>query len=192
MALGISLSDVSCTRSSDLFLPAGLYCAMPLSPPPPDSRPSNVLCDSKSVARRRPSSPCCFSSSLILFAAGGSLLDRLGVGSSFRTHRIVAVLSCSPVKRDLVPRRKDRALPVTYSHRTIAVLVQATGLERRPCCDRCTRANGPWTQCVVAHTAEGIQSTRGSCANCLWNNQGSLCSLRTSTPNPAMSLRASF
>ncbi|KAK2005445.1 hypothetical protein LZ32DRAFT_664372 [Colletotrichum eremochloae] len=131
----------------------------PPSPPPAGSQapapgPPTALCDT-----------------------GRTVLDRLGVAPSFRRHRIVAVLSCSPVMRDLVPRKQGKALPITYSHRTISVLVQVTGFAYRPPCDRCARGNGPWAECVGAQTAEAVNSTKGACANCVWANQGSLCSM---------------
>ncbi|KAK1452441.1 hypothetical protein CMEL01_16763, partial [Colletotrichum melonis] len=77
------------------------------------------------------------------------------------------------------PRRKGKRLPIVRTHRVLAVLIQATGLERRPPCDRCSRAKGPWKECVAVLSPEGAQATRGACANCLWNNQGSLCSFST-------------
>lgn len=68
---------------------------------------------------------------------------------------------------------------MVYRHRVIAVLIQATGLDRNPPCDRCRRENGPWEKCVVPVTPQGIQATKGACANCTFSNVGSKCSLRT-------------
>ncbi|KAK1446666.1 hypothetical protein CMEL01_16816, partial [Colletotrichum melonis] len=93
--------------------------------------------------------PCLRQSPLAGFSltwalAGRDVLDRLGVDELIRSGRSVAVLSASPVVRDLVPRRKGKRLPIVRTHRVLAVLIQATGLERRPPCDRCSRAKGPW------------------------------------------------
>lgn len=68
---------------------------------------------------------------------------------------------------------------MVYRHRVIAVLIQATGLDRDPPCDRCRRENGPWDKCVVPVTPQGVQATKGACANCTFSNVASKCSLRT-------------
>ncbi|KDN61752.1 hypothetical protein CSUB01_10532 [Colletotrichum sublineola] len=96
-----------------------------------------------------------------------------------RTSRVIEILSCSTVARELTPRKPSKPLTLSYGYRIIATLVQATGVEHRPPCDRCARANGPWEQCVVLQSPEGIQTTKGGCANCWWNNAGSRCSHRT-------------
>ena len=109
---------------------------------------------------------------------GRDLLDRLGVDGRMRHHRSVVILSRSPLRRQLVQRKNRPLPPLVFPHRVISVLVQATGFERRPPCDRCARLAGPWRQCVVAQTTEPLQTTKGACANCCWNNQSSLCSFR--------------
>ncbi|KAH8744483.1 hypothetical protein F5883DRAFT_589628 [Diaporthe sp. PMI_573] len=116
----------------------------------------------------------------VLCDVGRDLLDRLHVSAAMRSNRAVSILSRSPVRRELAQRNSGRRLPpLIYTHRVVAVLVQATGFERQPPCNRCMRENGPWNQCVVAQTTEPLQTTKGACANCCWNNQCSLCSFRT-------------
>ncbi|KAK1962046.1 hypothetical protein LY78DRAFT_661611 [Colletotrichum sublineola] len=97
-----------------------------------------------------------------------------------RASRTIEILSCPPVARELSPRKQSRPLTLAYGYRVIATLAQATGIERRPPCNRCARANGPWKQCVVLQSPEGIQAMKGGCANCWWNNMGSQCSHRMS------------
>ncbi|KAK1657657.1 hypothetical protein BDP55DRAFT_422495 [Colletotrichum godetiae] len=97
----------------------------------------------------------------VLCDTGGDLLDRLGVEGSMRTSRTIEILSCSAVARELIPRKQSKPLTLAYGYRVIATLVQATGVERRPPCDRCARANGPWKQCVVLQSPEGIRTTKG-------------------------------
>ncbi|KAK1521589.1 hypothetical protein CABS01_16519 [Colletotrichum abscissum] len=80
----------------------------------------------------------------VLCDTGGDLLDRLHVEDSRRTSRAVEVLSCSPVTRELVPRKQGKPLSLGHGYRVVAALAQATGVERRPPCNRCARANGPW------------------------------------------------
>jgi hypothetical protein len=125
---------------------------------------------------------CLLGSAFLIFfvAVGRDLLDRLHVSAAMRSNRAVSILSRSPVRRELAQRNSGRRLPpLIYTHRVVAVLVQATGFERQPPCNRCMRENGPWNQCVVAQTTEPLQTTKGACANCCWNNQCSLCSFRT-------------
>ncbi|KAF6792700.1 hypothetical protein CMUS01_16135 [Colletotrichum musicola] len=111
---------------------------------------------------------------------GRDLLDRLAVDQRVRGGRLISILSYSPIRRGLVQRKRDKILTYHVGHRAAAALIQATGISRRPPCTRCTRANGPWEQCVVVQTNEALQATKGACANCHWNNQGGECSFRTS------------
>ncbi|KAK2017834.1 hypothetical protein LZ32DRAFT_600173 [Colletotrichum eremochloae] len=64
--------------------------------------------------------------------------------ASFRNHGVVAVFSWSKVKWDLVPRRKGRALRVTYSHHAaVYVPAQTTGFKHRASCDQCAHGIAP-------------------------------------------------
>lgn len=114
-----------------------------------------------------------------MLVAGHDLLHRLGVRLPSRASRGVVTLSYSPLKRELSQRKKGKLLDLKRSGRVLSVLVQATGTEVRPGCAKCSRANGPWSECIIIQTGEGQQATKGACANCLWNNQGPKCSFCT-------------
>jgi hypothetical protein len=69
-----------------------------------------------------------------------------------------------------------------------AGLLQLLGTPNTRSCTRCQNGAGPFSQCVSFHEplsdelpnhpADMPLPYGGSCANCHWNGQGSLCSLR--------------
>jgi hypothetical protein len=77
------------------------------------------------------------------FLAGRDFLDSLRINPSIRAHRAVTPMLWSPVKRAIEQRKQGREVLLNRSLRVVAALMQATGTERRPPCNRCSRANGP-------------------------------------------------
>ncbi|KAK4168153.1 hypothetical protein QBC43DRAFT_309771 [Cladorrhinum sp. PSN259] len=62
-----------------------------------------------------------------------------------------------------------------------AYLMQALGdvVPREQACERCIRNNGAFDgTCVVARIQSALMVTEGACANCWYNRQGSICTLR--------------
>ncbi|KAK1445282.1 hypothetical protein CMEL01_16821 [Colletotrichum melonis] len=96
---------------------------------------------------------------------GRDVLDGLGVNSLVRSGRSVGVLSALTIARELPPRRDGKPILVVRKHRVLSVLVQTTGSRRRVSCERCSRGNGPWKDCVAPNGPEGAEATKGACAN---------------------------
>lgn len=130
----------------------------------------------------------CLSSGLLLLSllthrpAARDLLTQHDVKLSILAVPSIAVLFRLPVRRDPVPRKADGPFPqLSYKSRVVSFLIQATGIECRRACNRCSRGNGPWECCVTAQGPEGAQVSKGACANCCWGGQLSLCSFCTSS-----------
>lgn len=131
-------------------------------------------------------------SRLTLRPAARDLLSRHDVKMSILAVPSIAVLFRLPVRRDPVPRKDHAPFPqLSNKTRVVSFLVQATGIECRRVCNRCSRGNGPWDCCVVAQGPEGAQVSKGACANCCWGGHLSVCSFCTSRQSGPLILLAS-
>lgn len=123
--------------------------------------------------------------------AARDLLSQHEVKLSILAVPSIAILFRLPVRRDVAPRKKDLPFPkLSYKLRVVSFLIQATGVEARRGCNRCSRGNGPWDCCVVTQGPEGAQLSKGACANCCWGHPN-LCSFCTSPSSPPVSLTSS-
>ncbi|KAK0744517.1 hypothetical protein B0T21DRAFT_89353 [Apiosordaria backusii] len=64
-------------------------------------------------------------------------------------------------------------------------MMQACGdvLLSHQACEKCAGRKGPYNECVVINDPQIAEHTRGSCANCWYGKQGSMCTLRTGVGN---------
>ena len=101
---------------------------------------------------------------------------------TYRPGNLFTYLASWPVKRtpvvgDRFNNKKRQNIPSYF--------MQATGdlVPEDKACGRCYRGNGVYGDvCVVVRDPEMLEITGGSCANCWYSRQGSLCSFRD--PNP--------
>ncbi|KAK3987099.1 hypothetical protein QBC44DRAFT_383455 [Cladorrhinum sp. PSN332] len=93
-------------------------------------------------------------------------------------NEFLATLATTPIKR--VPAARP-TFNDNKPQNLAAYFMQAVGdiAPRDKACDRCTRNNGAFDgTCIVVRTSSALQVTDGACANCWYNRQGSLCTLR--------------
>lgn len=96
-----------------------------------------------------------------------------------RSNNFLYALSESPIKR--IPAARD-SFNDKKPQNMPAYFMQACGDVIPPdqACERCVRRNGAFTDgaCVVVQTKTALSVTDGACANCWYNRQGSMCTLR--------------
>ena len=101
---------------------------------------------------------------------------------SYQPGNLFTYLASRPVKRtpvvsDRFNNKKRQNIPSYF--------IQATGdlVPEDRACIRCYRGNGVYGEvCVVVRDPKMLEITGGSCANCWYSRQGSLCTVRE--PNP--------
>ncbi|KAK4466836.1 hypothetical protein QBC42DRAFT_41526 [Cladorrhinum samala] len=96
-----------------------------------------------------------------------------------RPNDFIRALAESPIKR--IPNARD-SFNDKKPQNMPAYFMQACGDVVPPdqACERCVRRNGAFTDgcCVVVQTKTALSVTDGACANCWYNRQGSICTLR--------------
>ncbi|KAK4222046.1 hypothetical protein QBC38DRAFT_428078 [Podospora fimiseda] len=94
-----------------------------------------------------------------------------------RHNQFLAALGMTPIKRIPATKNFNDKKPQNLA----AFFMQAIGdvVPKDKACERCNRSNGAFTgACVVVRTSAALNVTGGACANCWYNRQGSMCTLR--------------